>query len=418
MKILSLILLATAVTANAQLSLAEKTVLQRHPKILSAVQEASASAARGERAKAAFRPMISLTGVGAVGNDNSIFAAAFEPKNYLMATADPVAMVGLMAMFPIYTGGRNALAASYANSLTAQAASRVATIRLDVVHSLRIALAGFEAAKGKLMAETAGYEAMSELLRVSEARYDAGSAPAVFVLKAKSNLARAELTRVLAEAEVAAASAVVSEAAAGEVAGDWDVELVAPESLESALEASHARPELTALQASLTASRSLAGSARRSANPELNLIGMGTGMASEFQSDVLYKVGLVISLPLIDGGMRRAEAKEAEATALAIENELESMKLQVRKEVTTAWVKWIASPKAVQAADAEVEASSSAYQIAKLRYSEGKAPQTEVELAAADLVAALSDKAEAYAFRRVAWANLMRSIGKNNQEDN
>jgi outer membrane protein TolC len=53
-----------------------------------------------------------------------------------------------------------------------------------------------------------------------------------------------------------------------------------------------------------------------------------------------------------------------------------------------------------------------------LRYQEGKAPQVEVEQAAADLVEALAGRAEANAFRRIAWANLMRAVGiQNDQED-
>jgi cobalt-zinc-cadmium efflux system outer membrane protein len=141
-------------------------------------------------------------------------------------------------------------------------------------------------------------------------------------------------------------------------------------------------------------------------------------MATESESNVFYKVGLVLSMPLADGGMRRAEADEMAAIADQAMQENQAVNVRVTSEVIAAWSRWAASPDVVRASEAQVAAAEEAYRIAKLRYQEGKAPQVEVEQVAAGLVDALAARAEANAFRRIAWANLMRAVGISpDQED-
>jgi outer membrane protein TolC len=423
MKTISLSILALATTANAQLSQIEQRALQTHPMIAAAEAEARALRARGDIAKAPFKPMISLTGVGALGDDAAIFASSVEPRNYLMAVPDPVGIGSLMAMWTIYSGGRDRSAAAYSSALVAEGDARIAVARLDVVRDVRVAFAELLAARGELEAATAGFMSAEELLRVTEQMFEAGSAPEAFVLKARASLEQARRKRSMAEAEVRTAEAMLRESAAA--TGDliletatWDIDLSAPETLEEALRQAESRPELRATDARRAAAASRSRAARQSAYPELNLVGMGTGMATESESDVFYKVGLVLSVPITDGGMRRAESAEMAAMANVAEQEARAIRLRVTREVTSAWAQWQASPETLRASEAEVVSAQEAYRIARLRYQEGKAPQVEVEQAAADLVEALAGRAEANAFRRIAWANLMRAVGiQNDQED-
>ena len=423
MKHISLFVIALASSAQAQLTTLQKQALSTHPMVKVAEAEAQALRARGQVAKAPFKPMISLTGVGAIGDDSAIFATASEPRNYLFSPHDPIGIGSVMAMWTIFSGGRNRSAATYAASTAAEGEARVATARLDVLREVRVNYAQLDSAVGDLAAKSAGVQAAEELLRVTVARFTAGSAPEAFVLTAKANLARALRMRAMAEAEANAASAMLREAiglSPGEtlVRGEWDVEMAAPSSLDEALALAEARPELAQLQARSRSAASLARSARQSAYPELNLVGMGTGMATENESDVFYKVGLVLSIPLVDGGMRKSEASENEAMARAAEQETKMIRLRVHREVASAWAQWQSAPETLRASDAEVSAAQEAYRIAKLRYEEGKAPQVEVEQATADLVEALAGRAESIAFRRIAWANLMRAVGISpDQED-
>ena len=418
MKFLNFLVFICACSASAQLSKVEIQASKNHPRVLAAIRNWERLRSEGEKAKSAFRPTLSFSGVGAFGDDASIFASPMEPRNYLFAPQDPIAMGSLMAMVPIFTAGRNAAAASYARFLSTAGAAEVEIARQDVLRDVRVAFAELDAARDRLAARTAGYNAADELLNVTDARFQAGSAPEAFLLKAKANLSRAARMRTMAEADVSVAAAELAEAAGGSpLQGEWDIELSAPQSLDEAINASEARAELRALRARASAERSTARIAARSSYPELNAVAMGTGMATDDESELLYKLGLVLSFPIFDGGLRRAEAAEARAMAASTDEDLKAQNLRIKKEVTSAWARWEASPTVVEAAESEVASAQEAYRIALLRYQEGKAPQVEVEQAAADLVEALAGRSEANAFRRTAWANLMRAVGKNNQED-
>lgn len=423
MKLTSILLISITSSAFAQISRLEALALDRHPSIKAAEADRQALVARGETLKAPYRPMASLTGVAAKGDDHAIFATPFEPRNYLLADHDPIAMGSVMAMWTIFSGGRDRSAAAYAEALVESGDAGVATARLDVLQGVRVAYAELLAALGELEAETAGYRAAEELLRVTEQMFEAGSAPEAFVLRSRAALAQARRTRALAEAEARAAASMLREAAALSqdepmATAGWDAPLTAPETVEEALTLAAGRPELRAAEARRRAAASRARAAKQSAYPELSLVGMGTGVATENDSNVFYKVGLVLSMPLVDGGMRRAEAAEMTAMAQGAEQETRAIRLRIEREVASAWARWQASPETLEASEAEIVSAQEAYRIAKLRYEEGKAPQVEVQQAAADLVAALSGRAEANAFRRIAWANLMRAVGKSpDQED-
>lgn len=419
-----LILLCISAVAGAQsVTELENSAARSHPRVLQAVAEARALQARGELAKVPFRPMISFTGIGSIGNDTMIFEGTVRPQAILMLTGDPVGIGSLMAMWQIYSSGQDRSAAQIADALTNQGFSNLAVAKLEVVRQVRVAYAEALAAEGMLDAAVAAVLAAEELLRVTEQRFAAGSVPEAFVLKSKANLAAAERKRAIAGAALASKVAELKEAAGLDQTQEldlteWTQDLAAPTSLQDALQQAKQRPEIIAAEAKRSELATRAKSARQSQGPQVNLVGMGNGMATEFESDVFYRLGVVLSVPLVDGGMRRAEAAEMEAIATSANQEIHSLRLRIDREVASTWAAWQAAPAALQASKAEVASANEAYRIAKLRYTEGKAPQVEVEQAVADLVSALAGEAESNAFRRIAWANLMRAVGeKTDQED-
>lgn len=418
-----ILLLITALSGAQSVAELEVSALQSHPSIIQAVAEIRALQAKGDLAKAPFRPMVTMNAVGAIGDDAMIFESAVSPGPYILAAADPVGIGSVMAMWRIYSSGQDRSAAQIARALTGQGNANLAMARLDVVRQVRVAYAEALAARGENDAAAAAVQAAEELHRITEQRFQAGSAPEAFVLKAKANLAAAERKKAMAGAAVAAKIAELKEAADTDQTRElalveWQQPLTAPETLEQALKKADQRPELQAAEARRHELSARAKSASQSRGPQVNLVGMGTGMATEFQSEVFYKLGIVLSVPLVDGGMRRAEAAEMEAMAESADQEIRAIHLRIDREVVSAWAAWQAAPETIQASEAEVASAQEAYRIAKLRYTEGKAPQVEVEQAVADLVSALAGRAEANAFRRIAWANLMRAVGeKIDQED-
>jgi outer membrane protein TolC len=195
--------------------------------------------------------------------------------------------------------------------------------------------------------------------------------------------------------------------------GEWDVPLSAPPTLEEALEMGmHMRPEVASLEETAKMYRLQARAARQSMGPEMSVLGMADALAANNGSDSFLKAGLVLSLPLSDGGMRRAEAAEADAQAKAAEAQKEAAMQRIEREIAEAWAEWVAAPHVMAAAEAEVQAAEEGYRVSKIRYEAGKSIQAEVSQALADLVAALGSRAQAREFQHLAWTKLARALGK------
>jgi outer membrane protein TolC len=421
MKHLSFLLVIACASSNAQISVVQQRAMENHPAIASARAGARALAAKGRQEEAPFRPMVSLTGIAAKGDDNMIFASTVDPRAYIMAAGDPTGIGAVMAMWTIYSGGRDRSAAAYANSLGVEGEAMVETARLDVLRDVRVAYAQAMDARGLHESTFVGLEAAEELLRITEQMYQAGSAPEAFVLKARAGLEGAKRARALSDASLRAALAVLEEASFTNLEEvrleDWDIDLTAPATREDAMRQAESRPEMRLAEARRQAALAQARKARQSAYPELNLVGYGQGVTTENESDAFYKLGVMLSVPLIDGGLRRAQADEMTAIANQAEQEKTLTWMRISREVNSAWPKWQAAPEVVRSSEAEVVSAHEAYRIARLRYQEGKAPQVEVDQAATDLVNAIAAAAEANAFQRIAWANLMRAVGKSNDQE-
>ncbi|MEO7453565.1 MAG: TolC family protein [Fimbriimonadales bacterium] len=415
MKQLSFLLIAMCATANAQISQVQKDALEKHPAIAAAQAGANALAAQGRQEKAPYKPMVSLTGIAAKGDDNMIFGTNIEPRSYIMAAGDPVGIGAVMAMWTIYSGGRDRSAAAYAGALMAEGAAMVETARLEVLRDVRVAYAESMAARERHEATFVGLQSAEELLRITDQMFQAGSAPEAFVLRARAGLERARRARALSEADIRSALAVLEEAAFNDLEDvrleDWDLDLLAPATVEEALKLAEARPEMKLVEARRLAALARARKARQSAYPELNLVGYGQGVTTKEETDAFYKIGVVLSVPLVDGGMRKAQADEMSAMATQAQQQKTLVWMRISREIASAWAQWQAAPEVVRSSQAEVTSAHEAYRIARLRYQEGKAPQVEVDQSAADLVAAISANADANAFQRIAWANLMRAVG-------
>jgi outer membrane protein len=123
-------------------------------------------------------------------------------------------------------------------------------------------------------------------------------------------------------------------------------------------------------------------------------------------------VGLVISLPLLDGGQRRAETARARAQEERTQAEESDLELRVANEVQQAWLDVQTAAENYNTAQAGVLAAQSAYDVTVLRVQNQKSILLEQLDALAVLTQARANIAQALYDHSVAVARLHRAVGR------
>lgn len=406
------------------LSQAEQIVLARHPKILAAKAESDIARAEARKFMSAFQPQLSFSAFGLTGRHPSIVSSHLDS---IMLFRDGTTLAtAAMLSWRIYSSGENIAARGYGQKRIEFSENLYAIACNEMILKLRLAFSYALHRVDMLNAAKASLAAAQEIERITKERYEAGTLAEAFVFRAQAMTAKARSELVMAVADHDASLAELREAIGISfdqplVAHAWDLPKDAPESLKDAVEfALRLRPEIRSLESQAQAYQFESEKIRRSQNPSLDLIAMNDSMRNWHKNmgvndrtiEDSYKIGLVLNIPLFDGGLRRADADQSAAMVVKLQNEAEAVRLRIQTEVSSAWFDWSVAPQVVEAADAEIKAAMEAYRIAKLRYQEGKAVHEEILQSFASLRDAMVSKAEASAHQRDAWSRLMYAMGK------
>lgn len=395
----------------------ERRALESHPKVRAA--QAALKSAHADRGllAAPYKPMLTANGYFAAGNGAPIFSSTVAPVNWAKLGPDGVAVGNLMLMWSVWSGGRSSTARSLGSSRVEAAEHMLEAVRQDVLLAVRVTYAEHTYAVEALRVAKADLVAATETERIARQMEEAGKAPRAFTLRAESAARASERDLALAEASVAVAFAALEEAVGGPV----EITLVPgltlpelPDDLEQAHAASKARAEI-AFFASMAKSMGLeAEMSRRSNLPELAFMTMGSVAdgSRTGPSDGL-KFGLVLSIPVSDGGMRRNMAMKQSAAAEKFLAQASQMELAVRREVESAWANWSATESVTKSAAAGLEAGEASYTIELLRFQAGKSILAELLDARTALTQARVHVAQAARHSLISAAKLSRAIGGN-----
>ena len=420
------LLIASALSlASDPVGLKELTAkaIKNHPLLASARADVETERAKKSGLTAPFKPQLSLNAYGAAGSGSMIFPGTVEPTNYALLPTDGTGVLNGTFMWRLYSFGRDRDLDRSGSAAVKASQARLSTEELDVALRVRLAFAEALFKRETTLAHHAAHESANEILKVTQARFEAGKVPEAFVLRAKAEVASALREVAMAEADEARSSASLWEAAGLEqdgtqMLGSWDATLTAPQSLEMAMkEMMLQRPELAAFTQEMEQMKLLASAARKAGLPELSLMGMNDWMGTRGMSgSSTYKAGLVLSFPVGDGGTRLSERKTALSGLAKATASYQVARNHVQAEVVAAWAEWQASSKIEQSAGAEVIASEESYRVALLRYQEGKAILAELTDSQSMLSHARLSVAQATAYKRKAWSNLSRAIGASPSE--
>jgi outer membrane protein TolC len=262
-----------------------------------------------------------------------------------------------------------------------------------------------------------------EQVRVITAKVANGKMAPVDQLREEAELADAK--QALVDAQTKASLAVVTLKGLIGLDQNSDVSLAddldaletrwgATPTLSDALAAANARPEIAAARAVVDAARSQSDAAKAFYAPQVSGFGMAdlnARLQSGANGSAGYTVGVVASLPLVDGGARSASTAGAQAQIDRASASLTGVQNKIAAEVAGALLRVAPAASQVDAARAGLTAASKASDLANMRYEAGKAITAERLDALYALTRAQANVRQAVAGELQARLALVRATG-------
>jgi outer membrane protein TolC len=343
---------------------------------------------------------------------NIMPAAVFAVPNRGSVTGQ----VGLM--IPLYTGGRLSGAVRGAEALSTAAASDRDSVERNTTLETKTAYRTALLAKSTVEVYADLVKEEQERVRIAEASYTEGRIAKYDLLRNQAGLAEAQ--QQLANAERDAQVAVIGLKTVMGVAPASDFTLsdqLAYEQVTGTAESYLAtalqnRPELAAAKARLNSADAGVSVAKGAYSPQIYASAMKGVVSTSDGTDNGSTVGIVVGLPIIDGGLRRSAVKEAKAMRDAMKRDEQQAVLMIQQDVNTVWAELQAADRNVQLSQAAVTQAEEDYRVIKLRYESGKTVNVEVLDALASLVRAKNNRLMALYEHNVARDRLARAIGE------
>ncbi len=383
--------------------------------------EAASATARSTQAQQ--RPSVSTTTYGTIGDSSNILTTSpgVMPQNIFAVPSRGFADQNLMVMIPLFTGGSLAGRTASTRNQVSAAQAGVAGVRLTVSAEVTQAYANAALGNALVMVAQTQQSAEDEQVRITAKKIQTGRSAPVDLLREQA--AQAEARQSVLAAVNAQAQALVTlrsllglpQSSVLVLTDTLDALFASPSPLPATLTAALAeakrRPELIAADAQVQAAQSAVRGAEGAYTPQVYGVAMGDVSLGHDLQRAGYTLGLTASLPLYDGGQRRADVDAAKARAKRAEADAEQAGQQVEQETASAWLTWQTAVAQVQATRAGVAAAQQGYALAALRYNSGKSTTAERLDALAALVRAQGASAQAQADVVTSRARLLAAVG-------
>ncbi len=403
------------------LSQAVQIGLRENGSVRTALADVRAAAAETQAARSQTRPQLSANTYLSIGDASNILSTAGNvmPQNFLSVPSQGFADQNLTLMVPLYTGGRLENSVRAARSRERATMSDAQGIQADT--ALRVKEAYYRASLGAETIATAQarLDASTELVRTTGALFTAGKGLEASVRRVEAEQADAQ--RALTTASNARTKSLLDLKAAMGIRLDSDIMLSEPlvftaptgDLASFLMDAVRLRPELQASRSRMLAAQSQTRSARGSQGAQVYGMAMADGFTSHPQGTREgYTVGVVVSLPLLDGGQRHAETAQARARQERTEADLHDLELRVELEVREAWLDLQTAAENYRTAQKALFAAQSAYTVTALRVQNQKGLLVEELDALAAVTLARGNVTQALYEHSLAAARLQRAVGR------
>jgi len=417
---------------------AVEIALRESPVLRGAVAELRAAEARWRMAQSEKRWQISLNTFASTGTESAILASppTVMPSATMLLPRRTFFDANATLMLPIFTGGRLEALIRQAEAVRHATAAQLEAMRLDVVLETKLAYRRALLAREMVRVAEAYVAAMEERVRVDKVAAQVGRIPEFWVLRSEAELANARqmlanaqrdyeislitlkaIMGVHPDSEITLTDELGRDAGRGARDG-LKVELLEREKLLA--EAMAKRPELKAALRQVEAQSHAVRAAKALYALQVSLMAMADymrGTGDMGQGTGGYLAGIVIGLPILDGGRRKAMVGEAQAMQEKALAEVERLKLQIASEVDTSLRELKTALRNLQTAQVALQAAEEDERIAKVRYEAGRSVLVEYLDALAALVRAQVNYAQAIYELSVAQDKLLRAVGKGLPED-
>ena len=213
---LSLVLVAIAGSSFAadkmNLSQLEEAAAKHHPILAAARADLESAKAQKDGLVAPFKPQFSFNVYGGTGSGSMIFPGTVDPINYALLPSGSTGVLNGTFMWKLFSFGRDRALLDSGSYFVKSQESSLKTLSSGVTLGLRLAFADALYKVDVAAAHHSSHESALEVLKTTEARFDAGKVPQAFVLRAKADVARAERDIAMAEADAQSSEAALWEA--------------------------------------------------------------------------------------------------------------------------------------------------------------------------------------------------------------
>ena len=370
-----------------------------------------------DKAASESRLKVAVGGFATSQNTSMIYASGTDPTVYQGVARPDSVIFKAMAMLPLYTGGllEHRLAAAE-KAERSQEALRDMTLR-EVAWKARQAYYLLAQARAGLNTAQWDLEARQELLRLAQEQFKVGRAARYVVVRAEAEVADAQQSRNNVEADVAEREATlkatlgVSTASHLDLPSSWPPLPPAPDLEESLKQARQDRPDLVAATFAMEAGDRNLMASLADYSPKVYLVGMT--QANTMQSTNLgYSVGLVLSFPLADGGLRASQEDRARAELDSRKLQLQKLELQLEQQVASSLSRYRSALSNSDLAEVEVSKAEEELRVSRLRFQAGRSLYLELLDGTAALARARRNQDRALFQAHLSQAQLLYAMGK------
>lgn len=402
--------------------------LAHNPEVSATGNDARAAQARTEEAQGARWPRLSIEGGYTRYEDNQRLSAA-RFNGELGVFGDKVLAADLVLRLPLFTSGRLSAEVRAAELLEASAGQRLARSREELVFnvaSLYYSLLAQERLVGSL--DFSIQATAAELERVN-ALVAARKAAPVDAMRTEVRMAdlRQRLLRErnsFAVQRQALLNLMGADGAAHDfsLAGALSPPAAEPRALPELLRTALHRPDLRAAVAALDAQSARISAARAGYGPSINLFGAVGARAIDDPSEQptgmdrrhdTSRIGVILDIPLFEGGRTNARVAEERARQAAQRNRLDGLLLKIRLEVETAYTSLASALERLRTTEKAVTLASESERIEREKYTLGRGTVLDTLDAQSARLAAEANHIKALADANAAAAQLALATGEN-----
>jgi len=398
--------------------------LEHQPSVLTAKAQTEAASSRVGQARSGYLPQVTGNALAErVHGSASVRATPSAVPTTVGANGQTynVFSFGVSATQLIWDFGQTIERARAASASRDAQESNEKTARFEAALTIRQAFFQAHAQRALVQVGQDSVKNMQRHLTQIQGFVQQGIRPEIDLAQAKTDLANARVTLINAQNGYLTAKAQLNQAMGVAASTDYDVadEGIGPipgeDGSGDALlrQALAARPELVTLQKQTKAAELTVSSIQGAYGPTLS----GLGGVSEAgpaldQLGLNWNIGLNLTWPIFQGGLTRAEVREARANVTLAQAQLAQAELAVRFQVEQARLSVRSAKAAIEAARDARENAKERLRLAEGRYEQGVGSIIELDDAEVAELAAGAQLVQAEYNLASARAGLLSALGK------